>query len=283
MNVLFCGDSGICKGVLLSTMSLLRTCTQRLDIYLLTAGVRGPSRSFQPIPPAFAHRLDELVREAPQGGAVRRIDISEHFNACPPTANMATRFTPCCMLRLYADLVPELPDRLLYLDYDVVARLDCAGLYGMDLEGYEVAGVLDYYGRWLFSSEWNDHDYLNSGVLLMNLARIRETGLFERSRRQCATKRMFMPDQSALNDQLIARLILPRRFNEQRKLQPDTVLQHFSTTWRLFPVPHIVTVKPWQEEAMHKRLKLHEYDDLLAAYSQRAKELLDEPTKGDAL
>lgn len=36
---------------------------------------------------------------------------------------MGTRFTPCCMLRLYADRIPELPDRLLYLDTDVL----CAG------------------------------------------------------------------------------------------------------------------------------------------------------------
>lgn len=279
MNILFCGDAGIRKGVLLSTLSLLRTCPQPLDIYLLTAAVDGSDRCFKPIPQAFVDNLGDLVASAPQGGTVRLFDVTDRFCANPPVANMATRFTPCCMFRLYADLVPELPDKLLYLDYDVVARLDCSALYAADVSEYEVAGVLDYYGRWLFSNSPVNHDYLNSGVLLMNLESMRKSGLLARCRAQCASKKMFMPDQSALHDQLRRRLILPRRYNEQRRLRADTVLQHFSTTWRAFPFPHTVAVKPWQEDAMHQRLNLHEYDDLLAAYRQVAPKIINDQEK----
>ncbi len=35
---------------------------------------------------------------------------------------MKTRFTPCCMLRLFADEILELPDKILYLDNDVICR-----------------------------------------------------------------------------------------------------------------------------------------------------------------
>ena len=74
---------------------------------------------------------------------------------------------------------------------------------------------------------------------------------------------MFMPDQSALNKLAESKKILPRKYNEQRKLQPDTVLQHFTTSFRVYPVVHPVCVKPWDAEKMHSVLKLHEYDELL--------------------
>jgi hypothetical protein len=95
---------------------------------------------------------------------------------------------------------------------------------------------------------------------------IRKTGLLLKCRRLCAEKKMFMPDQSALNKLAIAKKVLPRHFNEQRKLQKGTVLQHFSTTFRLFPWFHAVTVKPWEIEKVHSHLKLHEYDELYDEY-----------------
>jgi lipopolysaccharide biosynthesis glycosyltransferase len=66
-----------------------------------------------------------------------------------PEKNMGSYFTPCSMLRLYTDRVPELLklDRVLYLDYDVVCRGNLTEFYNTDLEGVEAAGVLDIYGK----------------------------------------------------------------------------------------------------------------------------------------
>ena len=61
---------------------------------------------------------------------------------------MSTRFTPCCMLRLFADEIAELPDRLLYLDTDIICRKDFTEFYYQNMENVEIAGVLDYYGSW---------------------------------------------------------------------------------------------------------------------------------------
>ena len=115
-------------------------------------------------------------------------------------------------------------------------------------------------------------DYLNSGVLLLNLDRIRQTGLFARCLERCRTKNMFMPDQSAINKLAEEKRILPRKYNEQRKLKRDTVLQHFTGSFRLFPLFHTVSVKPWDREGLHNTLKLHEYDGLLAEYDAYAAE-----------
>jgi len=44
-------------------------------------------------------------------------------------------------------------------------------------------------------------------------------------------------------------------------------MQHFTTSFRFFPWIHTVTVKPWQVDMVHKKLKLFEYDDLLNEYT----------------
>lgn len=260
MNILYCGDKNMAQGLVLSVLSLTKHVKEPLNIYILTMSYRDRGRTVEPLDPELRVTLDALL--APTGGKSTFFDISPQFSEEPPTANLSTRFTPCCMLRLYADLLP-LPERLLYLDTDVLCRGDFSDMYHRDMEGVEVAGVLDHYGRFFFRRKWNRMDYLNSGVLLMNLEEIRRTGLLASCRRLCATKEMFMPDQSAINKLAVSKERLPRRYNDQRRLHSDTVFQHFTTHFRFFPYIRTVSVKPWQTDKMHSVLKLHEYDDLL--------------------
>ena len=266
MNILYCGDKNIADGMIISVLSLLEHNAEPLNIYILTAGVQTESRRFEAMPAGFAEFLGREVGKRSMESSVHLIDITGLFNEQKPAANMETRFTPCCMLRLYADLVEELPDKMLYLDNDVICRADISGLYHRDMAGCEVSGVPDHYGRWFFRNNIFRMDYLNSGVLLLDLGLIRQTGLFEKCRRRCQEKKMFMPDQSAINKLAQKKDILPRRFNEQRKLHSDTVFQHFTTSFRFFPWFHTVSVKPWNIEGMHQTLRLHEYDELLEQY-----------------
>ena len=276
MNILYCGDSNIAEGLMLSILSLLDCTQEPLNIYILTVSYTDGERHCAPLSPAFIRALDRRVKAHNENSSVTGIDISPLFAAQPPTANLQTRFTPGCMLRLYADLLPQLPDKLLYLDCDVLCCRSFADFYRQDMTDTEIIGVLDHYGKWFFRNDPLRMDYLNSGVLLLNLEEIRKTGLFQKCRVRCAEKKMFMPDQSAINKLCVRKKIAHRRFNEQRRLLPDTVFQHFTTSFRFFPYIHTVTVKPWQTERMHSVLKLHAYDDLLARHSQWKKSLQKE-------
>ena len=84
---------------------------------------------------------------------------------------------------------------------------------------------------------------------------------------------MFMPDQSSLNKLSVGKKIEKRKYNEQRRLKKDTVFQHFTTSFRLLPFFHKVTIKPWDIEMVHKGLKIFEYDDILERI-QTNKEIL---------
>lgn len=268
MNILYCGDRNIADGVILSSLSLAEHVDEPLCIYILTASVQTAQKTYVSLPASFATFLEMQLKTRNPEHTVSLFDMTSYFERELPYQNLETRFTPCCMLRLFADLLSEIPDKILYLDNDVICRADPSDFYYREMEENEIAGVLDFYGSWLFRRHIFRRDYLNSGVLLLNMRKIQETGLFARARKMCAEKKMFMPDQSSLNRLSDYKLICPRRFNEQRKLHRDTVFQHFTTSFRLFPYFHSVSVKPWDIERLHTVLKIHEYDDLIQMYLQ---------------
>ena len=265
MNILYSGDANIADGVTISALSLCRTAKETLNIYILTATVSHGNICREALPKEFETFLEKHIKKYNENNRVTLIDITERFLKEEPTANMDTRFTPCCMLRLYADTVPELPDKILYLDNDVICRLDPSEFYNTDMTDFSIAGSLDFYGSWFFRNKPLIRDYLNSGVLLLNLKRIRENSLFVECRNKCKNQKMFMPDQSAINKLCEDKKICHRKFNEQRKLKEDTVFQHFTTSFRFLPFFHTVSVKPWNIEGMHKILHIYEYDSLLDA------------------
>ena len=278
MNILYCGDSNIADGVVMSVLSLLDNAKEPLNIYVLTAGVESNAGVCRPLTSDFeAFLLAEVKKKSPRS-SVTLTDISDRLKNELPTANMKTRFTPCCMLRLFADTVSEIPDKILYLDNDVVCRSDPSDLYYTDVSGCDLCGVLDNYGGWLFYCGHVKRNYINSGVLLLNMARIRENRLFERCRALCRDKKMFMPDQSALNKLSSSKMLCERKYNEQKKERENTVFRHFTTSFKFFPIFRKISVKPWDEMGMHEILKTHEYDRLISEY-KRLKMSSDDFTK----
>ena len=257
MNILYCGDKPMQKGILLSSMSLIKNVDEPLNIYILTVDYREKGINYKPVDKAFAKYLKEKLNKSDIKVNIFLVDVTRYFVEELPEANMQSRFTACCMLRLFADKT-DIKDRVLYLDTDVLCRKDFRDFYYQNMDGIEIAGVSDYYGRWLFGD-----GYINSGVMLMNMRMIRQNGLLEKCREQCIRKEMFMPDQTAVNTFATRVNLCGRKFNDQRRLHDNTVFQHFTTTFRVFPVIRTVAVKPWEIDKMHNILGLHEYDELL--------------------
>lgn len=263
MNILFCGDKGVCEGIFLSALSVCKNTNEGVTFYILTATSEGHTA----ISAEFAEGLQKALHEKNSNHRVVLLDITQRFLSCLPIANMSTRFTPLCMLRLFADTVREIPDRILYLDTDVLCKGDFSDMYYMPMERFDIAGVPDRYGKWFFGNILR-HDYLNSGVLLMNMKNIRETGLFEKCRLMCRNKKMFMPDQTALN-KLAVKTKIHGRYNNQGNIRKSTVFKHFTTFFKFVPWPRAVTIKPWHTEKLHNELKIFEFDDILEEYRRR--------------
>ena len=267
MNILYCGDTGISRGVLVSILSILKHNKGVLHFYIMTISYA----EVQPFTLKTAKFLDSLVKKTNAKSFVKLIDATEVFVKNLPKKNMGSYFTPCSMLRLYIDKVPELSklDRVLYLDYDVVCRGDLTEFYEMDLTGVEAAGVLDIYGKHFYHYHGIKRTYMNSGVMLFNVPECMKSGMFVKTVALCAKRWMMLADQAALNKSIKHRKLMPRKYNEQgERPRPDTILHHFSNNFKFWPVFHVQKVKPFEIDKIHQVLKIHEYDDILKIYNQ---------------
>ena len=266
MNILYCGDKGIKDGVLVSILSLIKYNKEPLHIYILTINYEDTV--------AFADKsakfLDKIVKKVNPKSFVKKIDATDVFVKNLPQKNMGSYFTPCSMLRLYANKISELPkDRILYLDYDVVCRGSLSEFYNMDLSGIEAAGVLDIYGKYFYHYNFPKTDYMNSGVMLFNMEECKKSGMFDKAVKLCQKRWMMLADQAALNKSIKKRKLLPRKYNEQgERPKEDTVLHHFSNNFKFWPYFHVQKVKPFEVEKIHKILKITEYDDILKKYKE---------------
>lgn len=125
---------------------------------------------------------------------MKTIDVSEmyatEFWRCP---NEGAYCSPYTLLRLFADKVPEIPDKILYLDADIMFNRDFTLLYDIDVSDVEYAAARDHYGKFILY-----YNYINAGVLLLNMKMIRETGALEKARELIKSKKLPFADQSAI-------------------------------------------------------------------------------------
>lgn len=68
------------------------------------------------------------------------------------------------------ELLPRV-ERVIYLDCDIIVRKSLYNLFNINLDDEYVAGVLD--SRVKYDPEWKDSKYINCGVLLIDLNKIR--------------------------------------------------------------------------------------------------------------
>lgn len=269
INVLICGNDGVYDGMLLCTLSIIKHSSRKINLFIGTMDLTELDERFVPISEEKVAVINKLLKERNPESSARIIDFGENFRReLINSKNVKTGYTPYAMIRLFADECELLPDKLLYLDTDVLLSGDIGELYDIDVENYDLAGVRDNYGSFFIYP-----NYLNSGVMLWNLKAIREKGIFRRATKLCNDKKMLLMDQSAINKYAKKKLILPRRFNEQAKNRSDTVVRHFSMRIKWFPVIKTVKIKPWNFDLIHEKLGIHEYDDIFATFENIKKGL----------
>ncbi len=264
ISILMCGNRGIFDGMLLTALSVAKHSERRINLFIGTMNLTDINPHFEAVGEEERLVLEAVLQKKNAESSVCILDYTENFRReLIDSKNINTGYTPYAMIRLFADESPELPDKLIYLDTDVLLSGDIGEFFDIDINDYDLAGVRDHYGRIFIYP-----NYLNSGVMLWNLKAIREKGIFRRATELCRNKKMLLMDQSAINKYAKRKLILPPRFNEQHKNHPDTLIRHFSMRIRWLPHFKTEKIKPWNFELIHKKLKLHEYDDIFESYKE---------------
>ena len=264
INILFSGNSRVFDGVLTCMLSIFKRTESRrpFNIFIMTMDVSRIKREYTAISERQCDFLNAVAKDYNPENTVTRLDVTDIYNAefsgCP---NEQCYCSPYTLLRLFMDLCPEIPDKILYLDVDIMFNRDIKLLYDTDVTGYEYAAARDHYGKYLLNP-----NYINAGVLLFNMERVRETGLLVKARELIKTKKLMFADQDAIYKSTEKKLMLPQKFNDQKFLHKSTVVRHFSKRLFYFPYPHTENVKQWNISRMYRVFGYSVFDDILYEY-----------------
>ena len=263
INIMFGGNYKVCAGILQCILSMIKYCNKPITVYILTADVSELNTNFKPITQNQVNLLDKLIKEKNINNKIKLITLGNDFNDwVKMSSNKKSYYTPFAFLRLFADKI-KLPNKILYLDTDIMINGNIENLYNIDISNKELGVVLDRYGHFFIKPF-----YFNSGMLLMNMKKLKETQLLARVRNMCIKRKMAFPDQSALNKFCKEKIYLPRKFNEQGKLKHDTIIHHFSKKIKWLPFFHTTNIKPWQIDDVRNKYHCHAYDDIYKDFLQ---------------
>lgn len=172
---------------------------------------------------------------------------------------------------LFADLLPEEIDRILYLDTDVIVHGDMTELYETDFDdNYLVAcddmtlqngyDDLSNQQKKLFEEYKQDFRYFNTGMMLLNLKKIRDNFNFTKWMKLAKDKQglLFAPDQDMVNIGFWGKVkyVDCLKYNMMAKISYN---RGISLEWirENNIIVHYAGRKPWQHESVrytHERL-----------------------------
>lgn len=148
--------------------------------------------------------------------------------------NVSLKFPYMAMTRCFLTKILD-EDKVLYIDVDTIVDGDISELWNLNLSGSCIAGK---YESWKV-------DYINSGVLIMDLKQIREQKLDEKVIRLLKSCKFAYPDQDAINFIFRGRILpIDEKFNMQGRdevYNKKFLLRHFSGI-----------AKPWFDNATKK-------------------------------
>ena len=266
INVLFCGNDKVFDGILTCMLSIFKRTktTEPFNFYIFTMDVSHIKPEYICISDEQVQFLSDVAKKQNPENKITKVDVTDLYNKeFANSPNEQCYCSPYTLLRLLADLIPSIPEKFLYLDADLLFNDDITKLYNMDINEYEYAAAPDHYGKLILF--WQ-RKFINAGVILFNVKKCRETGLFEKSRNEIKAHKLTFADESAIIRSTTKQLKISQRFNDQKFLYKKTVIRHFSKRLFWLPYPHVENIKQWNWAKMMAKFKYTCFKDVLEDY-----------------
>ena len=261
INILYCTDNKFFVQQLLSVISLAKYTKEPLNIINLTAEVPEYNPKGKITTPAQDECLTKILKQSNPQSVFHSIDVSDlmrkYLLIGPNTQNKYYKFSAYVSVRLLAHMVPQVPDKIIYLDADIFFNDDIKRLWDIDVENVEIAGRRDA-GR--------ISRYMQSGVMVLNMKKIRENGVFDRALKLVATKKYICYiDMTSMNTACKKRKLIPAKLLPYQYKKGCIV--HHVCALRKGKIPF---TKDWWH-----RIKIDEID-LMRKYEPRYNWIYDE-------
>ena len=266
INIYYCVDKKLFGQQILSLLSLVKYCKEPINVINLTVEIPEFNKKGKKFTEKEDKLCESILKRGNKQSTYKSVDVSNLFKEKllmgPNTHNKY--YSYYVTVRLLAHLVPEIPDKVIYLDADTIMNGNIKELFDIDMNGFEIAGRRDS-GRIT--------NYFQSGVMLMNMKEIRASGLLERACNLCATKKYICYiDMSALNTACKKRKMLPKKYNCY-KYDKNCIVHHVCAT-RESKIPF--TKKWWHRiktDELDLMRKFHpEYEEFYSEYEKIKKD-----------
>ena len=173
INICLSFDEKYAQHAAVTMVSLMKNCSRNIHFYIIDSEPSGITESRSKIV-----KLVEMYGAKISFRTIdRTIDLSvfKGFPVWKPMQDSPNKYVPYYRLCL-ADLLPEI-ERIIYLDTDIVVQGDIAKLYNLEFAKDQfIAGVNDMDSEEL-KEKISTSAYINSGVILFDLATIRRIKL----------------------------------------------------------------------------------------------------------
>ena len=151
---------------------------------------------------------DKFPYELPDIVECINVKNQQYFPEDGPNFNNS--WTWMCMMRAAYPEIFSQYNKVLSLDIDIVMDDNVSDLWDYDITDYYIAGVPERQRQ----KTSNDPLYINFGVVLMNLAKLREDGKQDEIIRILNTQKVDCPEQGAFNKACAGKILeLPAEFN----------------------------------------------------------------------
>ena len=192
---------------------------------------------------------DEFPYDLPKSGVIETINISglvpQIFT--PNGPNYSTEWTYIGLIRAALTKVFPNLDKILTIDCDTIVARDVSDLWDISLDGYYFAGVREPH-----LSNMSGGLYVNAGVMMLNLKKLREDGKDDEMIRVLNTKRMWFVAQDAMNAVCRGGILeLPGDYNASTYTTPTTnpKIVHYAGNrhWRDYDLVRKYRFIPWEQ------------------------------------
>ena len=199
------------------------------------------------LPRTSRHNLDKVAE--PYGARVlyydeSALDMADVLHFLDKSSYFRRQFSRGAFYRLYLHTLTDL-EKVIYLDCDVICNLDIAELYNIDLTGRMCAAVADKgIPKHIEKMQFELGKYVNSGVLLLNLAWLRSNSRLLKS----CTEKVLLNGSRFADQDIVNSMARESNYDSVQLL--DERFNFISGTWLndsafAGKIAHLADRKPW--------------------------------------
>lgn len=186
---------------------------------------------------------------------IKTVNVSGQTFFSPDGVNYKNAWTYMCLMRAaYAKLLPQ-HDKILSLDIDIAVNDDISELWDLDMTDAYIAGVHE--------PRREQKDYINFGLVMMNLAKLRDDHMDDRIISALNNQYYDCPEQGCFSDLCRGHiLLLPTDYN----YTPHGAITGDTETPKVI---HYAGIKYWKHYADFRRFADLPWEEILHRPAQR--------------